>query len=179
MKTCSLIAAAALAGCALPTLVLAQAAEHNGRHDVHVRLNGYQEVPSVSTTGTAVLRAELERANGRVHWHLRYSDLEGDVQQAHIHFARRGVNGSIVLFLCSNLAGAPAGTPACPGPRSGEVSGLLTPEDITAGAAAQGIEPGEADELGRALLAEALYVNVHSTKWPSGELRAQLKVRER
>lgn len=179
MKTSSLIAAAALVGCMWPALPLAQNVEHEGRHDVQVWLDGYQEVPSVSTTGRAVLRAELERAKGRVHWHLRYRNLEGNVLQAHIHFARRGVNGGIVLYLCSNLHDAPAGTPACPGTRSGEVSGLLTPADITTGAAAQGIEAGEAEELGRALLAQALYVNIHTEKWPSGELRAQLRVRER
>lgn len=179
MKTTSFIAAAALVGCTLPTLALAQSADHAGTHGVQVWLDGYQEVPSVSTTGRAVLRAELERANGRVHWHLRYFNLEGNLQQAHIHFARRGVNGGIVLYLCSNLPGAPAGTPACPGTRSGEVSSFLTPSDITTGAVAQGIEPGEADELGRALLAGALYVNIHTESWPSGELRAQLRLKER
>jgi hypothetical protein len=179
MKTCSLITAAVLACCALPTLALAQGAEHNGTHDVQVWLDGYQEVPAVSTTGRGVLRAELERANGRVHYHLRYRNLEGNVLQAHIHFAQRGVSGGIVLFLCSNLPDAPAGTPACPGTRSGEVSGLLTPEDITAGAKAQGIDLGETEKLGRALLARALYVNIHTDKFPAGELRAQLRVTER
>ena len=61
MKTCSLIAAV-LAGCALPTLALAQGAEHNGNHDVQVWLDGYQEVPSVSTTGSGVLRADAGAA---------------------------------------------------------------------------------------------------------------------
>ena len=32
----------------------------------------------------------------------------------------------------------------------------------------------EFDELVRALRNEALYVNLHSTRWPGGELRAQL-----
>ena len=30
---------------------------------------------------------------------LRYSDLEGQIRQAHIHFAQKGVNGGIVVFL--------------------------------------------------------------------------------
>ena len=89
----------------------------------------------------------------------------GPLRLLHVEAAR----GDIVLCLCSNLADAPAGTPACPGTRSCEVSGLLTPEDIMAGAKAQGIDLGEAGELGRALLARALYVNVHTDKFPAGE----------
>jgi len=41
----------------------------------------------------------------------------------------------------------------------------------------QGIEPGEADrfeELLDAINAGVTYVNVHSSKWPGGEIRAQL-----
>lgn len=185
MKSCLTIAAA-LVGCALQPLALAQGAGHDAAtHDIQLRLDGYQEVPSVSTSGKAFFWADLESDNNRVAWRLRYEDLEGDVQQAHIHFARRGVAGGIVLFLCSNLGNGPAGTPTCPGTRSGQLSGFITPADIspdipaTAGAIAQGIEPGEYEELGRALRAGALYVNVHSTRWPTGEVRGQLWIRQR
>jgi hypothetical protein len=107
------------------------------------------------------------------------------VQQAHIHFARRGVAGGIVVFLCSNLGNGPAGTPQCPGARSGNLSGFITPTDIspdvpaTAGAIAQGIGPGEYEELGRALRAGALYANVHTPRWPAGEVRGQLQIKQR
>ena len=31
------------------------------------------------------------------------------MQQAHIHFAQRGVNGGITVFLCTNLGNGPTG----------------------------------------------------------------------
>ncbi|WP_156901661.1 hypothetical protein [Azohydromonas australica] len=55
---------------------------------------------------------------------------------------------------------------------------LLTHENVTAGAMAQGIESYEASELDRALRAWALHVNVHIDKLPAGEVRAQLRVTE-
>jgi len=42
------------------------------------------------------------------------------------------------------------------------------------GPAGQGIAPGELDEFIRAIRAGVTYVNVHSTKFPSGEIRGQI-----
>jgi len=43
------------------------------------------------------------------------------------------------------------------------------------GPAPQGIEVGAFNEILAAMRAGVAYANVHSTKWPSGEIRAQLK----
>jgi hypothetical protein len=173
--------AAALLGCALPLLALAHDPGHDhGANDLRVRLEGYQETPAVSSAARASFHADVDASSQAIRWRLRYAGLEGDVQQAHIHFAQRGVAGGISVFLCTNLGNGPAGTPACPGPRDGTLTGTITPGDgspdipATPGAITQGIGPGEFDELLQALRNEALYVNVHSTRWPSGELRAQL-----
>ena len=174
------IAAAAL-GCAMPLLAVAQELGHDHSADhVQARLNGYQEVPSVSTSARATFRASVDDSSKTIRWRLSYTGLEGDVQQAHIHFAQRHVNGGITVFLCTNLANGPAGTPTCPGTRTGTLTGTITPADVspnipaTLAAITQGIGTGQFNELVRALRNEALYVNVHSTRWPSGELRAQL-----
>ena len=45
------------------------------------------------------------------------------------------------------------------------------------GPADQGIDPGEFGELVRAIRAGATYANVHTDKYPGGEIRAQLKRR--
>ena len=181
MKNPSALIAAALLGGALPPAALANDDDHHhgGAAEVQARLNGFQEVPSVSTFARATFSADVDRSARLITWRLRYDGLEGDVQQAHIHFAQRGVNGGIVVFLCSNLGNGPAGTPLCPGPRSGMLTGSITPDDVSpdpAGPAAlQGIAPGQFNEMVRALNFGALYVNVHSTQWPGGEVRAQLQ----
>src|ERR671916_814928 len=133
-------------------------------------LNGYEEVPSVSTTATGTFSARISKDESQIDWELSYSDLEGAVQQAHIHFGQKGVNGGISVFLCSNLGNGPAGTQPCPAApatitgtaRAGDVVG---PED-------QGIAPGELPELIAAMQAGLTYANVHSGAFPAGEIRA-------
>ena len=103
---------------------------------------------------------------------LTYGGLSSHVQQAHIHFGQKSVNGGIVVFLCTNLGNGPAGTQACP--ESGTVSGTITSAQVGAGAAAQGITTGEFAELVDAIRAGVAYVNVHTDNHTGGEIRGQL-----
>ena len=43
------------------------------------------------------------------------------------------------------------------------------------GPAGQGVEAGSFAELVRAIRAGYTYVNVHTTRWPGGEIRGQIK----
>ena len=142
-------------------------------------LTGYEEVPSVSTTGTGEFNARISNDGSRIDWTLSYENLEGAIQQAHIHFGQKGVNGGISVFLCTNLGNGPAGTQPCPAPPA-TISGTILAADVspnipaTAAARTQGINTGEIDELIRAMRAGATYVNVHTTTWPGGEIRSQI-----
>lgn len=151
-------------------LMIAPIAAH--AQTTETRLTGLEEVPAVSTGGTGSFRAEIDEAAGTVSYELTYDGIEGDVQQAHIHFGQPAVNGGISVFLCSNLAGPPPGTPGCPTP-GGTVSGTFQVGDVI-GPEAQGIAPGELNELIAAIRAGAAYVNVHSSLVPTGEIRGQL-----
>ena len=87
------------------------------KRDFETDLIGYEEVPSVSTTGGGQVDAEVNRDGTALHYTLHYRNLESAVQQSHIHFGQEGVNGGIVVFLCTNLGNGPAGTPCpCPPP---------------------------------------------------------------
>ena len=143
-----------------------------GGREVRELLTGYEEVPAISTEGNGTFRARIDRRDHVILYRLSYSDLEGDVTQAHIHLGQRAVNGGISAFLCSNLPDPPPDTPACP-PSPGTVEGTIEPADVI-GPAAQGIEPGAFDELVDAIRAGVTYANVHSRKWPGGEIRGQL-----
>ena len=139
--------------------------------DTRTRLIGYEEVPAVSTEGKGTFRAEISTRDQELDYRLQYRGLSAPVQQAHIHFGQFAVNGGVSVFLCSNLDDPPAGTPACPD--SGTVTGTLTAADVI-GPAAQGIDPGEFDELVAAIKAGIAYVNVHTDKFEGGEIRGQL-----
>ena len=95
--------------------------------------------------------------------------------QSHIHIGRTAIQGGVSVFFCSNLGNGPAGTPACPA--SGTVTRTVTAADVI-GPAAQGVSPGEWTDLLKAIRAGATYVNVHSTIWPAGEIRGQLKAND-
>jgi CHRD domain len=144
-----------------------------GFNHLSATLGGYQEVPAVSSTGTASFTADVATDGQSVDWQMSYANVEGNVTQSHIHFGQRSVNGGISVFLCTNLGNGPAGTQACPGPHDGAISGTFGPADVI-GPSAQGITAGQWDELMNAIDAGKAYANIHSTIWPGGEIRAQL-----
>ena len=139
---------------------------------LNAMLNGYEEVPSVSTAASGVFRAQISRNEREISYTLSYSDLEGAITQSHIHLGQAGVNGGISVFLCSNLPNPPAGTQACPPPPA-TIAGTIRAADVI-GPEAQGIARGEFAELIQAIRAGKTYVNVHSTKFPGGEVRSQI-----
>jgi hypothetical protein len=100
-----------------------------GFNHLTATMSGYQEVPAVSSTGTADFTADVSKDGSSIAWQLSYSGLEGAVQQSHIHFGQRSVNGGISVFLCTNLGNGPAGTQPCP--QSGTISGTVTAADVS------------------------------------------------
>jgi hypothetical protein len=166
------LVAAALAALIVGSIAVAGGGKSNVRADP---LSGYFEgAPPgpLSTTGNGTFEATIDDQAQEIHYTLTYSDLEGAVQQAHIHFGHRDVNGGISAFFCTNLGNGPAGTQPCPAPPA-TVTGTIRPGDVI-GPAGQGIEPGAFDELVAAIRAGKTYANVHTTKWPGGEIRGQV-----
>jgi hypothetical protein len=162
----------------IAVLGVVAAAVATGGRSISERLTGFEETPvAVSTTGSGKFDASFSRFGQEIQYRLSYRDLEGTVTQAHIHFGQEAVTGGISVFLCSNLGNGPAGTQACPAPPA-TISGTVRPEDVI-GPVGPGIEPGAFDELADAIEAGVSYVNVHSTKWPGGEIRAQIEDRHR
>ena len=142
-------------------------------------LNSYREVPSVSSRAGGRFQADIDRKAGTITYELSFSGLQGDVQQAHIHVGQRSVNGAVSVFLCQTEASPdPTGlAPRCP--QSGKVTGILQAANMIEGPIVnQGIAPGQLNELIAAIRAGVAYVNVHSTKFPGGEVRGQLRIDE-
>ena len=136
------------------------------------RLRGFDEVPALSTSGGGHFSAIIADDGSAIDYLLNYFNMEGVVTQSHIHFAQRGVNGGITIFLCSNLGNGPVGTQACPA-SPGEISGTIHASDVLA-TANQGIGAGELFAVLRAMRAGITYVNVHTNIFPGGEIRGQV-----
>ena len=161
-------------------------ADGNKRQIKSDDMTGYLEAPPVSSTASGSFHATIDDDSDEIHYTLTYSGLEAPVAQAHIHFGQRSVSGGISAWLCEGTAQSPsASTPPCPG-QSGTVSGTITPVEVIGPGSppavppngGQGINPGEFEELVSAIRAGRAYANVHSAKFPGGEIRGQLDDRD-
>jgi hypothetical protein len=164
---------AAVAGASLLVALmagsLAVAKNGNGSSNARAKLNGYNETPSISTVARGDFRARINKRANTIDYTLTYSGIEGvGATAAHIHLGQRHTAGGVSAFLCGG-----GDKPPCP-PLAGSVSGTIDAADVI-GPANQGIAPGQIDELIRAMRAGATYTNVHSTTYPGGEIRGQIK----
>jgi CHRD domain-containing protein len=130
------------------------------------KLNGFSEVPANSTTGVGEFRLEIQ-SNDRISYRLTYRALEAAAAAAHIHLGQREVAGGVAAFLCGG-----GNKPACPA-TEGTVNGTIVAADVI-GPSGQGIEAGQFAELVRAMRAGKTYANVHTSKFPTGEIRGQI-----
>lgn len=131
-------------------------------------LQGYEEVPAISTMGSGELKLKVSKDETSIDYELSYDGLEGGALLfSHIHLGQRGVNGGVIAFLCGG-----GGKPVCPA--SGTVTGTIIPADII-GPVGQGIAAGQFAEVLQAIRSGVTYANVHTTTWPGGEIRGQIK----
>jgi len=152
-------------------------AADSNRRTLHARLAAANEVPVVVSPARGEFRADIDNSSGVpvISYELSYEGLEGDVLQAHIHAGQAGVNGGIMIWLCSNLASppTPAGVQACP-PAPATITGTIAAADVV-GPSGQGIPAGDLDDALEAIQRKNAYVNVHSSVASGGELRGQIR----
>jgi hypothetical protein len=167
-----------LAAALLLTMIIVPVAADEEEGTVTARLSGYQETPlTINSTASGEFTARIRDGGTAIDYELTYRDLSSPVAQSHIHFGRPAISGMIVLFLCTNLA-PPAGVPtpqACLAAPA-TITGTLTAADVIP-RPQQGIDPGAAGfaEMLKAIRAGAAYANVHTTVFPTGEIRGRLR----
>jgi hypothetical protein len=162
-----MVALFALTACSDGTLLdgaMAPAAHDGNAGAFTAPLSGAEEVPAADTLarGQAVFRVQ---ADG-IHYRLVVANLF-DVLQSHIHLAPAGQNGPVVAFLY------PDAPPAVllPGRTSGVLAeGIITAADLRGPLAGASLE-----DLVTAMRDGGAYVNVHTTAFPGGEIRGQIR----
>jgi hypothetical protein len=146
---------------------------------------------AIFSTGSGRLTLKIDRQNSMIEYELTYEFPDAAattiigtqfVNQAHLHFGQKHTTGAINVWLCQSVdSPAPAAvaaiTPTCPSP-SGKVTGTITPAKVLAlagqgfpGGLGPGLDGFEA--LLEALQNDAIYGNVHTDKFPTGEIRGQ------
>ena len=109
------------------------------------RLTGANEVPPAATDGSGTVNATFNKDTNVLTWRVAYSGASGPVSAGHIHGpAVAGANAGVLIPFTGSVAS----------PFEGKAT-------LTAAQVAD-------------LMAGRLYVNLHTAKYPGGELRAQL-----
>ena len=112
-------------------------------------LSGSQEVPPAATTASGQAEVQYNQNTGKLTWKVTYTGLSAAATAGHIHGpAAMGANAGVVVPFPGNITAQPV---------TGEAALTIAQyADLAAG---------------------LYYVNVHSTKFPGGEIRGQLRRR--
>jgi hypothetical protein len=146
---------------------------HGRREIVRANLVGFNETPAtLSTPASGTFWAEIDEDSGVIYFKLTYKDLTTSPPLfAHIHLGERHTTGGVMVFLCG---GGPAANPkpACPAAPA-EVTGSIMAADVI-GPTTQGITAGQFEKVLDAIRSGAAYANVHTSTYPTGEIRGQV-----
>ena len=132
----------------------------NDNGNYTTQLTGDQEVPSVNTKARGVGIFKFNNDNTAVSFKINVAQLE-DVLFAHIHLARKGSNGPVIVTLKADRI-------------DGRVNGVYVEGNITQEGLQGLLMGGDIYILREAFRAGYAYVNVHTDDFPAGELRGQL-----
>ena len=166
----------------VPAFSVATAASDDDVTNFKARLRGLNEVPPVATEATGSFTGTLSADGSTLNYTVTYTNLNAQILFSHIHFGFPKEAAGIMVFLCGPAAGAmggpPAGfpnPPACADATSGTVSGSVTAANVI-GPNSQGITPGaDFAKVVQAMREGAAYVNVHTMRSPSGEIRGPVQ----
>jgi hypothetical protein len=124
----------------------------------NAKLSGQEEVPPVQTTASGM--AWFKPMQDNVWFKVNVTDMQG-VTQAHIHTAKVGENGPVVVTLYKSDTPQP-------------INGKLAYGNITANLLEGPMKGKQLSDLDTAMSNGSTYVNVHTEKHPNGEIRGQI-----
>lgn len=117
------------------------------------------QVTAVETNAAGHASVKISKDETYLEYKITVANID-DVLASHFHLAPAGSNGGVVAFLFSGPVTNPNGVLA---------EGIITEEDLIGPLAGSSFQ-----ELLNAIRSGNIYVNVHSTAYPGGELRGQL-----
>lgn len=129
-------------------------------------LKGRNEVPPVDTNAQGEAIFHVSKEGDSISYKLIAANIE-NITQAHIHLGASGVNGPVVAWLY------PSGPPAVLIP--GRFDGVLAEGTITADDLVGPLVGQTLDDLIDAMQAGNTYVNIHTSQFPGGEIRGQIR----
>jgi CHRD domain len=156
----------------LALVTTAAASADESALNMRASLSGFNEVPPKASLASGTFTAKA--SGGKIVFTLTYSGLTTPAFMAHLHFGQNAVNGGIFVWLCGVQAHS-----ACPPGTTDKatVSGTLTAADIVTPTSAgdQDVTAGDFATALRIIEAGDAYANVHTSRFPGGEIRGQVR----
>lgn len=153
--------------CVLLTTATLALAKDPGKGQFKADLTGFNEVPTVLTTGSGQVTVAPSSDQTSLSVTLNFSKLIGVAQSAGFFLGTPATTGGAVAPICGGTK------PACPTTADGTVTISLSANDVLA-VSAQGLAAGDLAGAIQALASGAIYVNVITTKFSNGEIRGQV-----
>lgn len=135
-------------------------ADRSNQFRFNASLKGGNEATPVNTKAVGEAIVTISKDETKIHYKLIVANIE-NVTASHFHMAPAGTNGGVVAFLFG------------PNQEPGPYNGVLAEGDIMASNVIGSIA-GNLDALIAAIRSGNIYVNVHTTENPGGEIRGQL-----
>ncbi|HSQ78220.1 MAG TPA: CHRD domain-containing protein [Nitrospirota bacterium] len=147
---------------AVLTIVLNVSLAMAASHEFKAKLSGKQVTPAVTTKAEGSAEFKLSKDGKELTYHLKVEGIE-NVTAAHIHTGKMGENGGPVAGLFA-------------GPKKeGKFHGVLAKGTITDNDLVGPLAGKTIADLVAMIKDGSAYVNVHTDKYPDGEIRGQIK----
>ncbi len=133
-----------------------------GNQTFKAKLTGKEVVPAVKTAAKGEAIFKLSKDGKDLTFTVTVTDIE-NVTAAHIHGGKKGKNGAPVI----NLFTGPM--------KEGKFSGELATGTITDADLFGSLQGKTVSDVVKMIKAGDFYVNVHTEKYPDGEIRGQIR----
>ena len=124
-------------------------------------LSGSESVPAIETMAKGDVTFIFMKDSKALSYHVTVSDIE-NVTAAHIHLGKKGENGPPVALISNEK-------------KAGKFSGTLAEGTITEKELMGSLMGKSVKDLVKEIKKGNAYLNVHTDKYPNGEIRGQIK----
>jgi hypothetical protein len=165
MKKVSVLAAAVVVVLiiAFSTVGMAEYSYIKGPPELGATMSGEEVVPPVKTNAGGKATFTLNQDRTLLFYTVTVSDIE-DVTAAHIHIGKKGESGPPIALIAISIK------------KKGKISGILAEGSIGAVDLMSSFKGKDIQALYQQLTEADNYINVHTLKYPDGEIRGQIKI---
>ena len=141
-------------------------ADRSNQFHFNASLKGGNEVPAVETHAVGQAIVTISKNETSIHFKLIVANIQANITGSHFHMAPVGANAGVVVNLL-NISDFPP-------PTTAPVNGVLAEGTILENNLSGALAGKPLNDLISAIRTGNIYVNVHTTANPGGEIRGQL-----